>query len=72
MVAACTISSTSAQGLLLKKSLSNGPVGQQDSTHLMECTPIAAYGKEVSTFATRSNLLKSQQPGPYTGQQQGN
>jgi hypothetical protein len=61
-----TSTSTAATDMLLQ-----GLGCQQHHTCLMECTPMAAYGKDVSTFATRSNLLKSQQPGPCSEQQQG-
>jgi hypothetical protein len=50
--------------------LLGGQQHRRRHTCLMECTPMAAYGKDVRTFATRSNLLKSQQPGPCSEQQQ--
>jgi hypothetical protein len=38
--------------------------GGCSATHRIECSPMAAYGSEVSTLAQRSPLLKSQHPGP--------
>jgi hypothetical protein len=34
------------------------------TTHLIDSTPRAMYGREVTMFATLSELLWSQQPGP--------